>query len=110
MGAEPELILYGRQVPGLLQHNYGVQPRADGRVGWKLLYCALPTWWRQSPSHRGLLLQKEGGVRMLFGKLGTRAERLFCSAHINAMPLQVVQSRKAKSDYNMDRRGYAQVV
>uniref|UniRef100_A0A8R7U571 Uncharacterized protein n=1 Tax=Triticum urartu TaxID=4572 RepID=A0A8R7U571_TRIUA len=55
-----QLLLHGRQVPGLLQHHYCVQPLTDRRGVPRLPNGALPANGWQGQAHRGLLLPPQG--------------------------------------------------
>uniref|UniRef100_A0A8R7V7W6 Uncharacterized protein n=1 Tax=Triticum urartu TaxID=4572 RepID=A0A8R7V7W6_TRIUA len=71
--AVPQLLLHGRQVPGLLQHHYCVQPLPDcGGVPW-LPNSALPANGRQGQANRRLLLPPQG--RLNIQRLSKKASR-----------------------------------
>merc|ERR1719482_1411089 len=59
----PELVLHGREVPGLPPDHDGLLARADGCALRQLQRHALPADWRHCAAHGGLLLPQEGGVR-----------------------------------------------
>ena len=60
--AEPQLLLHGREVPGLLQHHHRVQPLPDCRALRLLLRRALPAHRRPRAPHGGLQLPPQGGL------------------------------------------------
>lgn len=62
-GAEPQLLLHGREVPGLLQDHHRLQPRADRRAVRRLLHCALPAHGREGEAYRRMLLQAEAALK-----------------------------------------------
>ncbi|KAK7898867.1 hypothetical protein WMY93_019720 [Mugilogobius chulae] len=49
-------------MPRMLQDHNGVQPRSDGRAVCGLLHCSVSANWRQSTSHRGVLIQEEAAL------------------------------------------------
>ncbi len=51
-GAAPQLVLHGRQVPGMLQDHHRLQPRPDGRPLRRMLHRALPAHRRTGETHR----------------------------------------------------------
>uniref|UniRef100_A0A1A8JJ11 40S ribosomal protein S27 n=1 Tax=Nothobranchius kuhntae TaxID=321403 RepID=A0A1A8JJ11_NOTKU len=59
---ESQLLLHGCEMSRMLQDHDGVQPRSDsGAVRW-LLHSPVSAHWRQSTSHRGVLIQEEAAL------------------------------------------------
>lgn len=49
--AEPQLLLHGREVPGVLQDHHCLQPRPDCRVVCQLFHRPLSAHGRESETH-----------------------------------------------------------
>ncbi|KAI4818274.1 hypothetical protein KUCAC02_011624 [Chaenocephalus aceratus] len=62
---ESQLLLHGCEMSRLLQDHDCVQPRSDSRAVCWLLHSPVSAHWRQSPSHRGVLIQEEAALAAL---------------------------------------------
>lgn len=62
-GAEPQLLLRGHEVPGMLQNHHRLQPRTNASSVCRLLHCALPAHGREGEAYKRMLLQAEAALK-----------------------------------------------
>merc|ERR1711951_27187 len=92
--SESQLLLYGCEMSRMLQDHDGVQPRSDSCAVCGLFNSPVSAHWRQSTSHRGVLIQEEAALAVLPGAEGEGMDRLISAS--------LTQRSDLKRDLKMD--------